>query len=216
MTSSLRPVLKSLRITFSSCLAALPLLVSGLVEASDPAAGQQEKRPLSFIPFVQERPCRNPYRQLAISPPLRGISDGGEGFPWRLLYGYCFLESGRMILQQDWVVSYLDAEPQGDNEGGHGVSVGTDILAQWRWRRESSVTPYVEAGGGIQYAFGTAFPAHGSHLTFTLGAGAGAVMTLRSAKQLNLGIRYLHMSNGGLLPDNAGYDAFHLLVGIRW
>ena len=132
------------------------------------------------------------------------------------MYGYCFLESGRLLLHQDWVVSYLDAEPQGDSEGGHGVSIGTDILAQWRWRRESFVVPYVEAGGGIQYAFGIAFPAHGSRLTFTLTAGVGTVILLRSGRQLNFGMRYLHMSNGGLLPDNAGYDSFHLLAGIRW
>lgn len=194
----------------------LALLVSGLVRASHPAAEQQAKQPLDFIPFVRERPCHDPYRQLAVSPPLQGTSDGGEGFPWRLLYGYCFMETGSVLWHQDWVVSYLDAEPQGDDPGGSGVSVGTDILARWQWRRESFVNPYVEAGGGIQYAFGTAFPAHGSDWTFTINAGAGAVMTLGSTKQLNLGVRYLHMSNGGLFPDNAGYDAFHLLVGIRW
>ena len=77
--------------------------------------------------------------------------------------------------------------PQGDDPGGSGVSVGTDILARWRWRRESSFVPYVEAGGGIQYAFGTAFPAHGSDLTFTINAGIGAVVALESRKQLDTG-----------------------------
>jgi hypothetical protein len=205
-----------LKTSLSSCLVALLLLVAGPLEASDPAGEQTASRPLSFIPFVRERPCSKPYRQLAVSPPLQGTSDGGEGFPWRLLYGYCFMETGRMLLQQDWVVSYLDAEPQGDDEGGDGISLGTDITAQWQWRRESSVIPYVEAGGGVQYAFGTAFPAHGSDWTFTINAGAGTVIALGPGKQLNLGVRYLHMSNGGLLPDNAGYDSFHLLVGIRW
>jgi hypothetical protein len=186
------------------------------VAVAEPADAAEARQPSSVIPFVRNHPCHTRYRQLAFSPPLKDTSHGDEGFPWRVMYGYCVAGGARWLLHQDWVVSYLDAEPQGDDEGGDGVSLGTDFTAQWQWRRESSVIPYVEAGGGIQYAFGTAFPANGSHWMFTINAGAGTVIALGSGKQLNLGVRYLHMSNGRLLPDNAGYDSFHLLVGIRW
>ncbi|MDH3746857.1 MAG: acyloxyacyl hydrolase [Gammaproteobacteria bacterium] len=171
---------------------------------------------MSIIPYVRHNPCAEPYRQLAASPPLQGTSDGGEGFPWRILYGYCVAQSGRMSLHQDWVVSYLDATPQGDAPGGDGVSFGTDFSVQWRHKRGASVTPYYELGGGVQYAAGTPFPAHGSRWTFTTNVGAGLLILLRPNLRLNTAIRYLHISNAGLFSENAGYDAFHMVVGLRW
>jgi hypothetical protein len=173
-------------------------------------------RVLSFIPFVRKNPCVEPYRQLAVSPPLQGTSHGGEGFPWRVMYGYCVAQVGRLTLHQDWVVSYLDATPQGDAAGGNGISFGTDLGFQWRHQHGASVTPYYELGGGIQYAAGTAFPAHGSRWMFTINVGAGLLVTLKPTLQLNTAIRYLHISNAGVWPDNAGYDAFHMVIGLRW
>jgi opacity protein-like surface antigen len=71
-------------------------------------------------------------------------------------------------------------------------------------------------GGGIQYAAGTAFPAHGSRWNFTINVGLGVLIPLKPAVHLNTGIRYLHISNAGLWSENAGYDAFHLIIGIRY
>ena len=172
---------------------------------------------MSFIPFIREHPCiYRPYRQLAASLPLQGTSDGGEGHPWRALYGLCVAEKGRLSLHQDWVISYLDVQPVGDAPGGDGVSFGTDFSFQWRHEQGVSVTPYYELGSGIQYAAGTPFPAHGSRWTFTINAGAGILIPVTAERQLNVAIRYLHMSNAGLFPKNAGYDAFHFVVGVRW
>ena len=180
------------------------------------SAEGEARQPWGFVPFVREHPCRDPYRQLAVSPPLQGTSDGGEGFPWRALYGYCVADTGRWLLHQDWVISYHDAEPQGNDPGGDGVSVGTDVSIQVSWLRDTSAVPYVELGIGMQYALGTPFPAHGSRFTFTTNFGAGLLVPFRSGRALNAAIRYLHISNAGLLPDNAGYDALHLVIGIRW
>lgn len=173
-------------------------------------------RTLGFIPFVRENPCKDPYKQLAASPPLQGTSDGGEGFPWRVLFGYCVAQSGRLTFHQDWVVSYLDATAQGDSPGGEGVSIGTDFSFLWQHRQGMALTPYYEIGGGIQYAAGTPFPAHGSRWMFTINAGAGLLIPLNSNRRLTTAIRYLHISNGGLFSNNAGYDGFHLLLGLRW
>jgi len=187
--------------------------VAFALEAEEESA---TNRALSFIPFVRNNPCAEPYSQLAVSPPLQGTSHGDEGFPWRAMYGYCVAQSGRLSLHQDWVVSYLDATAQGDAPGGDGVSLGTDFSMQWRHRQGASFTPYYELGGGIQYAVGTSFPAHGSRWMFTINAGAGFLIPLKSNLQLNTAIRYLHISNGRLLPENAGYDAFHMVIGVRW
>jgi hypothetical protein len=172
---------------------------------------------LGFIPFIREHPCGDgSYRQLAASLPLQGTSDGGEGHPWRAMYGLCVARKDRLSLHQDWVISYLDVQPVGDAPGGDGVSIGTDFSFQWRHRQDASLTPYYELGIGVQYAAITPFPAHGSRWTFTINAGAGILFPVAQNLQLNTAVRYLHMSNAGLFPDNAGYDAFHFVIGIRW
>lgn len=181
------------------------------------ASGTSNDSYLSFIPFIRERPCiDNRYRQLAASLPLAGTSDGGEGHPWRAMYGFCVAQKGRFSLHQDWVVSYLDVQPLAGAPGGEGVSFGTDFSIQWRHRTGASLTPYYELGTGIQYAAGTPFPAHGSRWTFTLNAGAGILMPLAPQRQLNVAVRYLHLSNAGVFPNNAGYDSYHFVVGLRW
>ena len=77
-------------------------------------------------------------------------------------------------------------------------------------------TPYYEFGVGIQFAAGTAFPAHGSRWNFTLNLGAGLLLPVGDSRSVNLALRYLHISNAGVFAKNAGYDAFHALLGIRW
>jgi hypothetical protein len=132
------------------------------------------------------------------------------------LYGYCVAQNGRLSFHQDWVVSYFDATAQGGAPGGEGVSFGTDLAFQWRHEQGATVTPYYELGGGIQYAAGTAFPAHGSRWMFTVNVGVGVLIPLKPTRQLNMAIRYLHISNAGLWSDNAGYDALHMVIGVRW
>jgi len=185
--------------------------------ASEPEATGTDTGYMSFIPFIREHPCIDSrYRQFAASLPIQGQRDANEGHPWRAMYGLCVAQKGRLILHQDWVVSYLDVEPVGSDPGGDGVSFGTDFSFQWRHRTGMSFTPYYELGGGIQYAAGTPIPAHGSRWMFTINAGAGFLIPVTQTLQLNTAFRYLHMSNARLLPKNAGYDEFHFVVGVRW
>lgn len=156
------------------------------------------------------------YRQVAVSLPLAGTSDGGEGHPWRLMYGYCLLQRGPFSLHQDWVLSYLDAKPIRGAEGGTGIGAGTDFALRWHVARRAAFSAYLELGNGIQYAAGTAFPAHGSRWTFTTNAGVGLLFPVQPEREISIAIRYLHMSNAGLFPDNAGYDALHLAMGMKF
>jgi len=194
----------------------LLLLVGGQASAETEAPGTAN-RLLSFVPFIGNNPCtEDRYHQLGASLPLTWTSDGGEGHPWRVMYGFCVAQKGRLSLTQDWVVSYLDVEPHGDSPGGDGVSFGTDFSLRWRQKQGSSFTPYYELGSGVQYAAGTPFPAHGSRWMFTINAGAGLLFPLKPDLQLQTAIRYLHISNAGIFPENAGYDAFHAVVAVRW
>lgn len=194
----------------------LSMLLACCVARAEENGPMVANRMLSFIPWVESHPCLPGYRQLAFSPPLKRSSEIDKGYPWRALFGYCVAESGRLLLHQDWVISYLDATPQGEAPGGEGLGLGMDLSLQWRHRKSDAWTPYYEAGAGIQYAAGTPFPAHGSRWMFTLNAGAGLLFPLDSGLEFNAAVRYLHISNGGLLGSNAGYDAFHLVIGVRW
>lgn len=194
----------------------LVLCISDCSLASETQSNDKDQHARGIFSFVSNNPCAESYRQLALSPPVPGTARGDEGYPWRVLYGRCVAHLGKATLHQDWVVSYLDARPQGDVPGGDGVSFGTDFAFLWHRHGKASLSPYYELGAGLQYAAGTAFPAHGSRWMFTINTGVGILIPLKPTAKLNLAIRYLHISNAGLLPENAGYDAFHLVIGVRW
>lgn len=178
---------------------------------------QPEVESGGIVPSARKHACAaNRYRQAAASLPVARTSDGDEGHPWRAMYGYCVAGRGKFKLHQDWVVSYLDARPTRGSPGGTGVSFGTDFSLEWRHRRGGSFTPYYELGVGIQYAAGTAFPAHGSRWMFTINAGAGLLFSVRTNLQMKTALRYLHLSNAGVFSDNAGYDGVHVLVALQW
>jgi hypothetical protein len=186
-------------------------------EARAAPADRAEVENRGVVPSTRENPCAtNGYRQVAASLPVARTSDGDEGHPWRAMYGYCVAGRGKFSLHQDWVVSYLDARPTRGSPGGSGVSFGTDFSLEWRHRQGGSPTPYYELGVGVQYAAGTAFPAHGSRLMFTINVGAGLLFPVRTNLRMKTALRYLHLSNAGVLSDNAGYDGVHLLVGLQW
>lgn len=156
------------------------------------------------------------YRSAGISLPAIQVSSAEVGHPWRALFGYCLLDRNRLVLHQDWVLSYLDAEPIDDIPGGTGVGLGTDLLLRWHPTWRPSLLPYMDVGGGIQFAAGNSFPADGSRWMFTLHGGAGWLIPLRHDRQASVTLRYLHVSNAGVVGANSGYDVVHLVIGLRW
>jgi hypothetical protein len=156
------------------------------------------------------------YRQVGISVPAIQVSSAEVGHPWRTMYGYCLLDRNRLVLHQDWVLSYLDAEPIDDIPGGTGIGLGTDLLVRWHPTWRPSLVPYMDVGGGIQFAAGNSFPADGSRWMFTLHAGAGWLIPLQRDREASVALRYLHVSNAGLVGANSGYDVVHLVLGVRW
>lgn len=160
------------------------------------------------------KPCG--YRQASLSVPAIQVSSAEVGHPWRAMFGYCLLGGKRLVLHQDWVLSYLDAEPVGSIQGGSGVGIGSDLLLRWHPDWRPSLVPYMDVGGGIQFAARSSFPADGSRWMFTLHAGAGWLIPMRRDQQASITLRYLHISNAGVADNNSGYDVIHLVLGVRW
>jgi hypothetical protein len=156
------------------------------------------------------------YRQVGVSVPAIQVSSAEVGHPWRAMYGYCLLGGNRLVLHQDWVLSYLDAEPVGSFQGGTGVGIGSDLLLRWHPDWRPSLVPYMDVGIGIQFAAGNSFPADGSRWMFTLHAGAGWLIPMGHDRQASVTLRYLHISNAGVADNNSGYDVIHLILGVRW
>ena len=163
-----------------------------------------------------EAPGSCGYRQASVSLPAIQVSSKEVGHPYRALYGYCLKGGERFVLHQDWALSYLDADPVGTFPGGSGAGVGTDLLLRWHPDWQPSLVPYLDAGAGIQFAAGTAFPADATRWNFTVHGGVGWLIPTKRDRQFNLSLRYLHISNGSIGDKNSGYDVVHFVLGMRW
>lgn len=165
---------------------------------------------------LAEPPGSCAYRQASVSVPAVQVSSKEVGHPWRALYGYCLRGWQRVVIHQDWALSYLDAEPVGSDPGGSGVGLGTDLFFRWHPDWQPSLLPYLDAGAGLQYAAGTSFPADATRWNFTVHGGVGWLVPSSKDRQINVSLRYLHISNGSLGDKNSGYDVVHLVLGLRW
>jgi hypothetical protein len=163
-----------------------------------------------------ELPGACDYRQAGVSLPAIQVSSAEVGHPWRAMYGYCLLGGKHFVLHQDWVLSYLDAKPFREFPGGEGVGLGSDLLLRWHPDWRPSLVPVLEAGAGLQFAAGNAFPADGSRWMFTVQGGAGWLIPAGAGRQATVSLRYLHISNAGIADKNSGYDVVHLVLALRW
>ncbi len=187
------------------------LLISGGVNA-DPLFAPI----IRALWFGSEKCDDQGFKQIGVSLPLTRLSEDNEGDPWRAMYGNCAARKGKLRLQQDWVVSYLDARPQEGYEGGTGYGIGTDLNFIFESSLSRNVDTFIDLGGGYQYAFDVPFPSNGSRSMFTINFGGGFLIKANENFKYRIGIRYMHVSNAALFPKNSGYDGIHLVVGTQW
>jgi hypothetical protein len=147
--------------------------------------------------------------QVHASGPVHNFGD--EGRQSRLAVGACVAAYGSLSLQLDGVVSPIEAF---DHIVGGGRAVGLGVDAILRWWPGGQRAWFAEAGGGLQYAVGSSFPADGTHFQFTVIGGVGRSFGLGAGRTLDVGLRWFHISNANLLPSNSGYDSIQLTVGI--
>jgi opacity protein-like surface antigen len=95
-----------------------------------------------------------------------------------------------------------------------GWAGGVNFDLRYRFLRDASVQPYIEAGVGVgSLDFGLTSQADG--LSFVLQAGAGARVRLDERFSLIGGIRWHHISNAQLRQPNNGIDDILFLVGVE-
>lgn len=87
-------------------------------------------------------------------------------------------------------------------------------LAMARYVFPRRIRSYLEAGWGLQLANRTTIDLS-SRLNSTPVLGAGVILDAGTG-QIYVGVRYLHISNGGTVGNNQGQNQLHLMLGYRF
>jgi len=83
---------------------------------------------------------------------------------------------------------------------------------KWNFASRSSVTPYIELGGGVLFS-NTQVPPGTSRVNFTTSGALGAHF-LRSKYNWSAEVRFMHISNAGLATPNPGINTIQVRIGF--
>lgn len=97
--------------------------------------------------------------------------------------------------------------------GAYGVGFTPKLV--YTFVSFGSLKPYIEGGGGPLWTnFDGRIPEQGSDFNFLVWGGAGANYELTARWALNAGVRFSHISNGGINEPNRGLNYLLPFVGI--
>jgi len=97
--------------------------------------------------------------------------------------------------------------------GAYGVGFTPKLI--YTFSSFGRLKPYIEGGGGPLWTnFDGRIPEQGSDFNFLVWGGAGASWDLTSQLSLNAGLRFSHISNGGINEPNGGVNYLLPFVGI--
>jgi len=130
---------------------------------------------------------------------LAGVTTGVEHRLWRAL---------RLRLEV-WFIRILQEEA--DSWVG-----GFDIGPRWRWGT-GRVRPFADIGIGLSHAT-VAVPPRGTRFNFAARAGGGLQVQLGDRARLDVGARWLHLSNNGRegRDRNPDIQALGTAVAVGW
>lgn len=86
--------------------------------------------------------------------------------------------------------------------------------ARFKWRPESSFSPYLVAKGGIMYFPSRILSAESSKLDFFAQYGGGMETALASTARFRLEFNIVHISDGNIARRNPGIDFMYINAGI--
>ena len=93
----------------------------------------------------------------------------------------------------------------------YGVGVNP-LGLKWNFATRGRVAPYVELGGGMLFT-NHEVPSRTSSVNFTPGGAVGTHF-LGSDHNWSVELRYMHISNAGLVHPNPGINTIQVRVGV--
>jgi len=118
------------------------------------------------------------------------------------------LLKGRFEYAVDVVPVFLVVQRTGN---AYGVGMNPFAL-KWNFVPRHNVMPYIDIGGGTLFS-NEKVPPGTSHVNFTTSGAIGAHF-LRSKYNWSAELRFMHISNAGLIRPNPGINTLQLRIGF--
>ena len=115
---------------------------------------------------------------------------------------------GRFEYAVDVVPVFLVVQRTGT---AYGVGLNPFAL-KWNFVPHHNVMPYIDIGGGTLFS-NDKVPPGTSHVNFTTSGAIGAHF-LRSKYNWNVELRFMHISNAGLVTPNPGINTLQVRLGF--
>jgi lipid A 3-O-deacylase len=139
------------------------------------------------------------------------VFNAGARYGWILTksHGPGFLR-GKFEFAADVVPVFLVFQPA-NTAYGFGFN---PVNLKWDFDRDSRVAPFVELGGGLLFT-NHQVPSGTSQINFTP-TGAVGFHVFSDSVTWTAELRYLHVSNAGLVSPNPGINTIEVCVGLGW
>jgi hypothetical protein len=140
-----------------------------------------------------------------------GVWTAGFRYGWVITapHGPSFLR-GRFEYAVDAVPVFVVFQP---SNTAYGAAVNPFALI-WDFDTHRRIVPYIELGGGALFT-STQVPEGTSRINFT-SAGAVGVHYLAGKYTWTADVRFMHISNAGLVTPNPGINTVQLRLGLGW
>ena len=96
----------------------------------------------------------------------------------------------------------------------YGVDV-TPFMLKWNFKTTGKVIPYFEFGAGLLFTADDV-PERTSKINFTPQGGFGLHLFATRRHAITVGLKYMHISNGGLDHPNPGINTIQFQIGYGW
>ncbi len=114
----------------------------------------------------------------------------------------------------EYIVEIVPAFVVRENANVFGGGLNPFFL-QYNFVRRRRVVPFLQAGAGTLFT-NAKVPDGISKFNFTPQGGVGIYYFRRPSRALLLGVRYHHISNGGIKKHNPGFNALYFYTGVSW
>jgi hypothetical protein len=140
-----------------------------------------------------------------------GVWTAGFRYGWVITapHGPSFLR-GRFEYAVDAVPAFVLFQP---SNTAYGAAVNPFALI-WDFDTHGRFAPYLDLGGGVLFT-NTQVPVGTSRINFTSAAAVG-VHYLAGKYTWTADVRFMHISNAGLVTPNPGINTVQLRLGLGW